>query len=507
MKEGTVKSMKRIIALAAALGMCLSMSSCGILYSLYRISHEPVTEAELSTEPRYFSCDLWTREEPQVLRAELTGTLHGAVYEHRSNVLHNGVVGRFGAPVEVTDESWNGGRLTFYYNPEEMDGIPPENLIMLHYSEEEGSYDTIESELDTEAGSIGAEIPEPGVYLLADSYAWYGAWGQDVSDLAHDTVYRDDVYRFSITVPQGIALRYVSDYIKEDEEGRCQTLLECEENDRIRIGIEYLERPNYENAQAFANTIAEALKRNGAETDTGIIRNPPATVGFWCSSRFDESAYSVNCFYPMTDNQYINVWYGFTDPDDLETVMASLESFRFTGQPDLPEVEEPSPFIVPTYNRSIGSGDVSIELPDKMTYEPADTDEWETKNEGGSIIRAALPLWWVSPDENRDHFCSADVELVEMAETASQSANAVAADMELIDYDEITVADGFTGYLVSVKDGPYYAFYAFCELPAYREYLQVTYYLDKDADEALRQEYWDSLHTIRIGAQETDAAE
>ena len=94
-----------------------------------------------------------------------------------------------------------------------------------------------------------------------------------------------------------------------------------------------------------------------------------------------------------------------------------------------------------------------------------------------------------------------------MAETASQSANAVAADMEPIDYDEITVADGFTGYLVSVKDGPYYAFYAFCELPAYREYLQVTYYLDKDADEALRQEYWDSLHTIRIGAQETDAAE
>ena len=136
-----------------------------------------------------------------VFTAECERSLKEASHISESgNVLHEGVVGRIGTPVELSfDEDVEPVGLTFFYDRDELRGVPEENLIVLHYNENDAFYDTVEgSVLDTESCIIKCNISEEGAYLLADAYQWYDCWGVDVSEYEYDrdeTAYESDWQR------------------------------------------------------------------------------------------------------------------------------------------------------------------------------------------------------------------------------------------------------------------------------------------------------------------------
>lgn len=294
------------------------------------------TEESSEDEEHTIGIDLSDAEVKNVSRVALKGTFSSDTYFrnlYNVNVLHTGVVGLFGCPVEISSSDFTEGSLVFEYKPDDMKNVPPENLIVLHYNEEEQFYDTVESSLNSEKNIVKAEISEAGTYLLADAFEWYGVWGEDVSEYAHDTVYTDSDFNFRICIPEEISLKYVSDYLKDDEEGKCQTLLECYSNDNIQIGIEYLERPDYASAQEFVGIIADTL--DDYLISTGSVTAKDSTTGYYFYLVFDEygdkGSYSMNCIYPIDNTHYINIWYGFTDKAYYDKAMASVESFEFIG--------------------------------------------------------------------------------------------------------------------------------------------------------------------------------
>lgn len=121
------------------------------------------------------------------------------------NVIHSGVVGLVGAPVEVTyAEELDSPELTFYYNKDELRGVPEKNLIVLHYNEKDCCYDELmDFKLDTEKCSVSVGISETGVYMLADAYQWLACWGYDVSEYAYERDFSE----------------YISDWERECETG------------------------------------------------------------------------------------------------------------------------------------------------------------------------------------------------------------------------------------------------------------------------------------------------
>lgn len=216
--------MKKLLAALALLSMAISCTSCG-LYSTYEADVElseisgtdaPTSDASISTEaeteklteadPTRQECHktIHNEEKPEVVKISFEGICSGDIRRHAKvedlyniDILHSGVVGLVGIPVElVYDEEVKNPRLTFTYDTSELRGIPEKNLIMLHYSESDAFYNTVENfKLDTDNCTVSADIEEQGVYLLADAYQWYDCWGIDVSEYAYErdlTQYKTD---------------------------------------------------------------------------------------------------------------------------------------------------------------------------------------------------------------------------------------------------------------------------------------------------------------------------
>ena len=108
------------------------------------------------------------------------------------HVLHTGVVGLVGAPVEVnfdTDEV-KGGQLVFVYDPNELKGVRPDALMFMWYDEDNDNYVELEDGmLNTDNCSMSINIDKPGVYLLVNKYQWYNAWGAKLDDNGMDSGY------------------------------------------------------------------------------------------------------------------------------------------------------------------------------------------------------------------------------------------------------------------------------------------------------------------------------
>lgn len=133
-------------------------------------------------------------EKPELAKVTLTADCAGNLRKNASvdnvyniNILHSGVVGLVGVPIELEyNDTVTSPVLTFTYNKNELRGIPAKNLIVLHYNEADAFYDTIESELDARSCIVSFKVKEPGAYMLADAYQWYGTWGMDVSEYEYD---------------------------------------------------------------------------------------------------------------------------------------------------------------------------------------------------------------------------------------------------------------------------------------------------------------------------------
>ena len=104
---------------------------------------------------------------------------------YERHVLHTGVVGRVGAPVELDFDKneVRGGTLVFTYDPKKLSGVRPDALMFLWYDEANDNYVEKEVEsLDTDAHTVSLHITEPGTYLLVNMYTWLNAWGADLDD-------------------------------------------------------------------------------------------------------------------------------------------------------------------------------------------------------------------------------------------------------------------------------------------------------------------------------------
>lgn len=144
---------------------------------------------QLLTQP--IDNDIRPELEKVTFRTVCSGNIYSKVWcsdLYNINVLHSNVVGLFGSPVEIDfDSEIKKGELTFYYNKNELRGIPEENLIFLHYVEDKQYYEVLMNfRQNTENSSMSIQIREPGVYLLADAYQWFDVWGMDTTGYEYD---------------------------------------------------------------------------------------------------------------------------------------------------------------------------------------------------------------------------------------------------------------------------------------------------------------------------------
>ncbi|MCR5717898.1 MAG: hypothetical protein K6F80_02550 [Oscillospiraceae bacterium] len=504
---------KKWTALLCAAALGLSSSGCGsLLYLMMQDSRERNAATEAETLELFVGCDLSDEEDARVTQVEIIGTYHAdtKVRSKSSHVGHMGVVGRFGCPVEVVSPGMSDAQIVFTYDPDHMKNVPPENLIALFYNEEENAiYDTIESVLDQAAHTVTANISHEGVYLLADAYQWYGAWGADVSEYAHESTYSNEEFRFELDVPKDIVLRNVGDYLHDDEEGKCRTLLECEPNDNVRIGIEYLERPYYDSAKEFMSSIAKILDEQGALRQTGTLPLDTAREGYYCYSDFGDDneghSYSINCIIPLSDTQYINLWYGFKHESYEESVFTSLFSFHFTGEPTVPELSEEYEFE--KYCYTVGK-DISVELPDGLQAELLHED-WIEELDGYDVSLIQNPLLQLKlADPNADtplnrSFVQGFILLENSHKSARRAAQAAISDAmsrmntELKDTETVTVADGQNGYLYSVVVSGELWLHGYYNIPGNAtQYIHAVVVLRDDADDKTCGQFRNMLKTL-----------
>lgn len=107
------------------------------------------------------------------------------------HVLHSGVVGLVGAPVEVSfdDNDVRTGKLVFTYDPTKLKGVRPDSLMFMWYDEYNDNYVELESEVDEKNNTVSVDITYDGVYLLVNKYTWYNAWGFELEDDGMDPDY------------------------------------------------------------------------------------------------------------------------------------------------------------------------------------------------------------------------------------------------------------------------------------------------------------------------------
>ena len=155
------------------------------------------TQEQTEALPELQECHktIKNEEKPEVTRISFEGKCADNIKKHAKvsdlynvDVLHSGVVGLIGVPIELEyDDEITEPRLTFTYDISELRGVPEKNRIMLHYSEKNAFYDTVEDfSLNTDNCTVSADIESAGVYLLADAYMWYGCWGMDVSEYEYE---------------------------------------------------------------------------------------------------------------------------------------------------------------------------------------------------------------------------------------------------------------------------------------------------------------------------------
>ena len=196
--------MKRKILFLLAVSMLLSAcgkvtdddksskkSAGGFLAGLYDSSEEssePAKSGEkvsASAEVGYNGDDTVTRVE--LIPDESIDISDKVQFEdmYERHVLHTGVVGRVGAPVELDFDKneVRGGTLVFTYDSEKLSGVRPDALMFLWYDEANDNYVEKEAEsLDTDAHTVSLHITEPGTYLLVNMYTWLNVWGADLDD-------------------------------------------------------------------------------------------------------------------------------------------------------------------------------------------------------------------------------------------------------------------------------------------------------------------------------------
>ena len=141
-----------------------------------------------------YTADIENRIKPEVTEVIFSGKCERKLETktdiadlYAGNIQHSSVVGLMGVPVRLSYEDVADPEICFVYNEKYLGQVPEKNLIMLHYNEADGKYDTVNGfVLNEDQNMVSASITEDGVYLLADAYQWYSCWGMDVSEYEYD---------------------------------------------------------------------------------------------------------------------------------------------------------------------------------------------------------------------------------------------------------------------------------------------------------------------------------
>ncbi len=243
--------MKRMIALAAAVVLCLT--ACGKIEdkaeskaadkgTAYKTAEGTHNDEDTSDKEAETGIDLTeegnelnpleesglddssvvvvfdSEELPAVTGAELTGYTERSymdnVYER--DMLATGLVGLMGCPVSI---ELGGESAVLYFDIDEnaLNGAAADNLIILGATGDYGSYDELPSVYEN--GRLRAEITESSTYMVADNYQWYSAWGEDMSGYEHPTVFTSPDFDCTVTLPDYVAVSSVSDYWHSEYNG------------------------------------------------------------------------------------------------------------------------------------------------------------------------------------------------------------------------------------------------------------------------------------------------
>lgn len=131
------------------------------------------------------------------------------------HVLHSGVVGLVGAPVDIDYDSneIKSGTLIFTYEPDKLEGVRTDALMFMWYDEAENNYVELAGEtLDEPNHTISIKIDKPGVYLLVNKYRWFKTWGADITDTGLEDDYNPLDAEYSSEVWEANA--YTGDIVK-----------------------------------------------------------------------------------------------------------------------------------------------------------------------------------------------------------------------------------------------------------------------------------------------------
>lgn len=518
--------MKRKISLITALILSAALVSCGNdaaekpadevseEVSVTEVMEEEMTEAETENQKLTRGVKLSDADVKQVVKVGIKGifsedTTVSDIYN--INVLHTEVVGLFGCPVEISSSEFEEAVIVFEYNSDDMKNVPAENLIMLHYNEEDCFYDTIPSKLNEENHTVSAIITEPGAYMLADAFEWNAVWGEDVSEYAHNILYTNPEFNFSMSIPEEIQLKYVSSPLEDDEDGKCQTLLECYTNDNIQIGIEYLERPTYASAEEFIGAIADIL-----ECERGTITAQDGATGYYFYINFGEDIgaqnLSMNCVFPIDNTHYINIWYGFTDEKYYETAIKSIESFKWNDSSDIEfPTESATEDAAANLKKSVTASEISFKLPDGIVAKESD-EEWQqnTASDSDDVYRTIL----INFDTTgySEYVYAMDAVLFNNSLDVYVEANAMERlasgtdGLSFIKRDSVTLSNNCEGEILATsydlksndynaENGVYYI-YGWFEAPDSIQRVNVTVVLDKDAPQEMFDELYDFVMSI-----------
>ena len=333
--------MKRLLAILMALGL---LRGCSYTPTGEIFVRPEENVSETRTE---YTLDLSDTRAPNVLSVKAENAANPEIMNLLDvNVLHTGVVGLFGCPVQVSADKLENAKLTFTFDPKNMKSVPAKNLIGLYYNDNTNNYEEITGTLDETAHTVAFDISREGDYMLADAYEWLSAWGADASEYSHplEYVYEGGTYPayypgFSAVIPDGTMLNRVwGDLEDKDSETDLihKMFFDSTKESDIEISAGVIRG---DNAWEYALKDYEYMKSSPIIDDMlsytylGKLENEKDRIIFELESSLNgQKSYMASGYYYVGTRQYVSVIASVpvsSDETAKESVREFMRSLKF----------------------------------------------------------------------------------------------------------------------------------------------------------------------------------
>lgn len=292
------------------------------------------------------SCRLYlgNSERPQVVSVEVVGADNAQLTNvYGVNFLHTGVVGLFGCPVEVTASEFDGAYIIFSYDRAGLNLVPPQNLLVLWYDEQNSSYRELEARLDEALCTVSLDISQGGA-LSYEAFVPAEERGADyfpqqagVEDIALVQQEFDSALDFTMLIPDCLEPYCCKNFTEFDMGGYTEIgLAYCNGSDDIycdfnllsgdNVNQSWLDGDNLLHIEGESRTVTDISGKTGIPSEIYVLRF--ADTGKVESSHLVVYVYGV---YHISDTKMVTALYSLwaDNADELmPLVTQSLESFR-----------------------------------------------------------------------------------------------------------------------------------------------------------------------------------